>query len=126
MTYPRVYASSDGGSHFQDVAVAQTPTVYVRGIPLVDVSPSYAARALTFSHLAAGYTSDWHHAPRWQFVVILSGAMAITVSDGEVRDFRPGSVFLVEDTTGKGHRTRARGTDECFFVTVALTPHNKR
>ena len=65
------------------------------------------------------YTSDWHPAPRRQFVVLLTGAVEVTVSDGETRPFGPGSVFLVEDTAGAGHRTRALESDECLFVTVA-------
>ena len=48
--------------------------------------------------------------------------MELTVSGGETRQFGPGSVFLVEDTagTGKGHQTRAVGSEDCIFITVAL------
>jgi hypothetical protein len=52
-------------------------------------------------------------------VLVLSGAAELTVADGEVRSFGPGSVFLVEDTTGMGHQTRAVGSEQCVFVTVA-------
>jgi len=69
--------------------------------------------------LARGFAPDWHPAPRRQFVVLLTGAAQITVSDGETRSFRRGSVFLVEDTVGTGHQTRALGSDECLYVTVA-------
>jgi hypothetical protein len=48
----------------------------------------------------------------------LTGAMELTVTDGEVRRFGPGAIFLVEDTEGEGHQTRAVGKDECVFVTV--------
>lgn len=119
LTYPRVHASPDGETHFQDIAVPMVPAVYLVGIPLVDVAESYPVTALTFARLEAGYTSDWHPAPRRQFVLTLTGAMELTVTDGEVRRFGPGSIFLVEDTTGKGHRTRAVGRDDCVFVTVA-------
>ncbi len=37
---------------------------------------------------------------------MLDGEIEIEVSDGERRGFRGGDVLLVEDTTGKGHRTR--------------------
>ena len=48
--------------------------------------------------------------------------MELTVSDGETRQFGPGSVFLVEDTagTGTGHQSRAVGSEDCVFVTVSL------
>ncbi|MDA0663355.1 MAG: hypothetical protein O3B08_11040 [Proteobacteria bacterium] len=49
---------------------------------------------------------DWHTAPQRQYVMFLRGETEIEVSDGEKRIFRTGDVFLVEDTTGKGHRNR--------------------
>ena len=119
LTYARVYAGTDGVTHFQDSPIRMKPGVYVPGIPLVDSAPPWPATMLTFSRLEPGYTSDWHPAPRRQFVVLLTGAVEVTVSDGETRPFGPGSVFLVEDTAGAGHRTRALESDECLFVTVA-------
>ena len=86
---------------------------------LVDVAKGQPVKELQFAHVDAGYTSDWHHAPRRQFVLVLSGEMEVTVADGETRSFGPGSVFLVEDTAGAGHQTRAAGAGECVFVTVA-------
>ncbi len=59
--YPRVYASGDGESHFENVTVEMTPGVYVPGIPLVDSTRPQAVTGLTVSHIPAGYDSDWHH-----------------------------------------------------------------
>jgi hypothetical protein len=120
ITYAHVRVDSDGATHFQDSAVALTAGVYVPGIPLVDSAAPLPVTLLTFSRLEPGYTSDWHPAPRRQFVVLLSGALEVTVSDGETRCFGPGSVVRVEDTTGAGHQTRALGSDECLCLTVAL------
>ena len=122
MTYPRLYASPDGETHFQDVPVSMTPVVYtpdVPGTPLVDVAPAQSVAALTFSRLEAGFDADWHQAPRRQFVLVLSGGIELTVSDGERRSFGPGGVYFVDDVMGKGHRTRTVGTGECLAVTVA-------
>ena len=47
---------------------------------------------------------EWHTAPQRQYVMFLKGETEIEVSDGEKRHFKTGDVFLVEDTTGKGHR----------------------
>ncbi len=63
LTYPRVYASPDGETHFQDLAVPMAPTVFVPGIPLVDVGEPHPVTALTLSRLEAGYTSAWHPPP---------------------------------------------------------------
>jgi hypothetical protein len=42
------------------------------------------------------------------------------VSDGEVRQFGPGSMVLFEDTTGKGHLSRVVGPTEAVAVVVQL------
>lgn len=122
LTYPRVYPSPDGETHFQDVAVPVAPEVYVPGIPLVGVGEPHPVTALTFTRLEAGYTSDWHPARCRQFVSIMAGVMELTVTDGETRQFGPGSVFLVVDApgTGKGHQTRSVGSEDCLFFTVAF------
>jgi hypothetical protein len=37
---------------------------------------------------------------------LLDGGIEIETSTGDTRNFAAGEVILVEDTTGKGHRTR--------------------
>jgi uncharacterized cupin superfamily protein len=41
--------------------------------------------------------------------VNLQGSVKITASDGESRVIGPGEVFLVEDTSGKGHKSHTLG-----------------
>jgi quercetin dioxygenase-like cupin family protein len=48
----------------------------------------------------------WHNAPRRQFVVLLEGKEEIEIGDGTKRQFGPGDILLVEDTTGRGHKVR--------------------
>jgi hypothetical protein len=119
LTYSRLYVGADRATHFEDRAVAMAAGVYVPGIPLVDSASPLPVTKLTFSRVDAGYRSDWHPAPRRQFVLPLTGVMEVTVSDGERRAFHPGSVVLVEDVTGAGHKTRTLGSDQCLFVTIA-------
>ena len=101
MRVTRVHAGADGVSHFGDVTV-----------PLADagtigrLSERVAATGVIFRETPADYDYDWHPAPRRQYIVLLDGEIEITVGDGETRRFRGGDVLLVEDTTGRGHRTR--------------------
>ena len=44
--------------------------------------------------------SDWHIAPRRQYIFVLSGAMEIGSGDGTMRRFGPGDVVLADDLTG--------------------------
>jgi oxalate decarboxylase/phosphoglucose isomerase-like protein (cupin superfamily) len=50
----------------------------------------------------------------------LAGEVEAAVGDGEVRRFGPGSVTLVEDTTGTGHRSRNAGTGDVVLAVVQL------
>ncbi len=44
----------------------------------------------------------------------------VTASDGEKRRFGPGSIVLLDDTTGKGHQTRAVGTIDHIAAVVPI------
>jgi len=45
--------------------------------------------------------------PDRQFVITLEGCVDITVGRNTTRRFGPGDVLLAEDTTGRGHISRA-------------------
>lgn len=64
---------------------------------------------MIFRQTAANYDLDWHPAPRRQYIVNLDAAVEITASDGEKRVIGAGEVILVEDTSGKGHLSKAVG-----------------
>lgn len=51
---------------------------------------------------------------------LLQGAFEVTASDGDVRRLTPGSVLILEDTTGKGHSTAVIGDDDGLVFGVAL------
>jgi hypothetical protein len=50
---------------------------------------------------------DWHNAPRRQYIILLKGQSEVIVGDGALRHFGPEDVMLAEDTSGRGHITRA-------------------
>jgi hypothetical protein len=51
-------------------------------------------------------TQPRHVAPRRHLSIILTGTLELECSPTEVRRFGPGSLVLLEDTTGEGHITR--------------------
>ena len=75
---------------------------------------------LTFVSAPEGWVGDWHPAPRLQFMVKLTGMTEIVASDGERREFGPGTVLLLEDTSGKGHYSRVLGPDDDRWFVAAL------
>ena len=101
MQYTRIYSDDKGETHFEDIQV-----------PLIDngligqLSQDYPVKALQFRENSADYNWDFHTAPARQFIVLLDGEIEITNSLGQVRTFKGGDILLVEDTSGKGHKTR--------------------
>ena len=104
-TYTRVFADDDGETHFEDVSLPaerrSSPTGAVEAVAPLE------AEGLAFRLvLEEASDTDPHNAPRRLLIVQIDGTVEVEVSDGEKRQFGPGSVLLVEDTTGKGHLTR--------------------
>jgi hypothetical protein len=79
-----------------------------------------ATNGVIFRRSAHDQFVDWHHAPRRQFVVTLSGEAEVEASDGEVRRIVPGTVMLADDLTGRGHITRGVGTQERLSLFIPL------
>jgi hypothetical protein len=121
MRYVRVFADENGKSGFEDVEVQGTPTVTVEGVPPLLVSGPFPASGMLVVEQPAGGTPKWelHVAPRKQWLVVLTGRAAVTVSNGERREFGPGALLSFEDTEGEGHMSTPL-TDDLSF---AMFPH---
>jgi len=102
MKIARIFADGAGESHYQDIEVVTVPTG-----PLGSMAEPVPVTSMILRENAPGYDFDWHVAPRRQYIVMLAGFVEIQVSDGETRTFGPGEIVLVEDTEGKGHKSRA-------------------
>ena len=111
----RLYADEQGESHFEDMEIEMGEQGAIGRL-----SARLPATGIIFREVQAGYDYDWHNAPRRQYIINLDAGVEITASDGETRLIGPGEVFLVEDTTGKGHISRAVNTQvrNCVFVTL--------
>ncbi len=120
MKYTRIYTDSNGESHFEDVEVELKQVDFAPPAPPVFLSSFSPATQYAFISGPAGWYGDWHPAPQRQVFFYLSGELEAEVSDGEVRRFGPGSVVLVEDTTGKGHTSRVVGASSVLMAVVQL------
>lgn len=117
MRYVRVFAGGDGVSGFAEEEVAGEAVVTVEGVPPLWVSGPFSVRGLSFVEQPPA-TPDWepHVAPRRQWVIVLRGRAAVTVSTGERREFGPGDVVLFEDTKGEGHVSTPLTEDLAFAM----------
>lgn len=100
-TITRIYADATGESHFEDITIPLHD-----GGPIGYLSDAIEAGTVIFRKVVAQYDYDFHNAPARQYIALMDGELEIETSLGVVRRFAPGDVLLVEDTTGKGHRSR--------------------
>jgi hypothetical protein len=119
ISYTHLYADDKGVSHFRDVQLpfdSTSPTGTGPALGSLTLPGSMGAATLLL--LPRGAQEDWHKAPRRMFLVALKGMSEVTVGDGTVRRFGPGSVLLMDDLTGKGHITRAVGNEDHVALTI--------
>ena len=110
----RLYTGDDGQSHLAELAVPYE----LEGVR--ERAPLQPATGILFTRVPSGAFSDWHNAPRRQYVLTLSGAVEIGLGDGSVHRFGPGEGILAEDLTGKGHTTRAVGPEPRVSIAIPL------
>ena len=120
MRYVRLKADSAGESHIEQVTLDLNEADYRPPAPMLFVSHSYRADGLQFVRLPSGWAGESIHPPKAQFLICLKGHLEVTASDGDKRTFGPGDSVLMEDVSGKGHRTRVKGPDECLAAIIPI------
>jgi quercetin dioxygenase-like cupin family protein len=115
MRIHNLYTDANGQSHFRDIEVE-----WVEESRSGKLSKRLPAAGIIFREVPPTYDLDWHPAPRRQYIINLDAGVEITASDGETRKIGAGEVFLVEDTTGKGHLSKAIDNKirNCIFIPI--------
>jgi hypothetical protein len=110
----RVYTGDDGESHFEKLDINMQPG----GTGMV--SELFPATGVIFREVEGSYDLDFHTAPRRQYVVNLKGSVDIEVGDGTVERLGPGDILRAEDTTGRGHKSKAVNGEPrtCLFIPI--------
>jgi hypothetical protein len=118
--YVRLFADKSGVSHFEDIDVPLPPVNFAPPAPPLNVTSLFPAVGCGLLGAATEWGGDIPHpAPRRQIFCLMRGEYEITASDGTTRWFLPGSLLLLEDTTGQGHSTRIIA--DALVFTVALS-----
>ena len=122
MQYTRIYSGPDGASHFADEELTVATLDFAPPAPPLHMSAFSAATRIGFLQELAGWVGEAHTTPRRQYAIVLAGEFRVTVTGGETRSFLPGSVVLLDDTTGAGHSTSllGAGDSECRMALVQL------
>jgi hypothetical protein len=110
-----IYTGPDGETHDKKIDVKFSPWV---GLSTAERSEALKAANLQFRRFPPGWVNDWHPAPVRQYVITLSGRGEIEMAGGRKITLKPGSIFLAEDLTGKGHISRTIGKEDWINVAV--------
>lgn len=97
----RLFSDSNGDSQFGEMQVELKDAGMIGRL-----SEEIPAKGIIFREVDKDYDWTFHNAPQRQFLILLDGEIEIETSLGEKRIFKDGDILLLEDTTGKGHRTR--------------------
>jgi quercetin dioxygenase-like cupin family protein len=107
----RLFSGADGQTHTEEVNISQLATAQP-GI-LKPASVRFATRG-------PGTSDDWHTAPQRQYLITLKGHAEIEIGGGQIVHATTGSVLLIEDMTGKGHRAKVTNESEWHVMFVPL------
>ncbi len=120
MKYTRLYSDEQGESHFEDLEIQFQTVDFAPPAPPLEISAFGSAEQCSILKAKPGWKGDWHPAPYRQLHFYLSGEVEAETSDGEIRRIGAGHIVLVEDTSGKGHRSHVIGSSDVVIAIVKL------
>jgi hypothetical protein len=97
----RLYSDENGHSRFEELEIPLNDAGDIGAL-----SDAVSAKEVIFREVDPSYDYDFHNAPQRQYIILLDGEIEIETSLGDKRTFGAGDILLVEDTKGKGHKTR--------------------
>ena len=120
LSYLRIFADDAGESHVDRVDLAMTTKMFAPPAPPLDLSELSPASTFALLRLPSEWHGEWHPTPSRQWLFFLTGTVTMKVSDGTSFEVQAGAAVLLEDTTGKGHRTIVLGNTEVIIAAVQL------
>jgi quercetin dioxygenase-like cupin family protein len=103
----RIFATPDGGSRIEDLVISPE----AGSVPITRMTAGVYGGS-------GARAPDWHQAPRKQFAINMTGDLEVEITDGTRRRIGAGDLVFLEDTTGRGHVTRALGPITNLFLHV--------
>jgi mannose-6-phosphate isomerase-like protein (cupin superfamily) len=110
-----LYTGPDGLAYVKEIEVAARPN---------GVADLFPVAGEEVHRTPAGFSIGWHVEKRRQYLITLSGSGEIDIAAGKKIILTPGSILLVENTTGKGHMTRTLGNKPWVSLWMPLKDQN--
>ena len=120
MKFGILYTDQNGDSHWKDGELGFDLVNFAPPAPPCRITSYTPASQIVFFKLDPSWFGDWHPAPKRQFFCCLSGEFELTASDGQTRRYNAGQVFLLEDTFGKGHKSRVTSKEDFVAAVIQL------
>ena len=120
LAFGRIYADDAGESHFGALSFDMAERNFAPPAPPFWVSRMDEAVRQGFLVVPAGWVGDLHPAPVRMWIFLLDGEMEFETSDGERRALVPGATLMLDDTRGKGHRSRVIGGNIATLAMVEM------
>lgn len=118
MQIVKIFSGEDGNSHFTTIDILQTSVVTSGNLTSLFSQP-LKCKTMMLVEFDETYFLDFH--PCWpdpqQYVVMMEGAVEVTVKDGSSLVFKMGDLFLAVDSTGTGHMTRGLTKGKLLMIT---------
>lgn len=120
MKCTRVYADESGETHFERQGLEFESVDFAPPAPPLFTTDLGPAEGCFLLKGPARWYGDWHPAPFRQLHFYLAGVLDVEASDGKTMRVGAGDIVLVEDTAGKGHRSRVVGPEDVVIAAVRL------
>jgi len=122
MKITRFYATSDGGSRFEEIQVPIEQPYEDEFANVYHLSKPFDSPSVRLVEFPRGMKQGWHNVPSRQIVLVLSGVLEVTTTDNQTRRWGAGEVFMADDVDGKGHLTEVlEGPARVAFVQLPNT-----
>ena len=120
LKYVRIFVDGDGHSHFEDCELPLETRDFAPPTTPLEASAFIPAEGFAVVRFAPDWSGPWHPSPYRQWFFMMSGSLAVTVSDGAERTFCTGDTVLLEDMGTRGHLTRTNGRQQAVAVGVRV------
>ena len=120
LTYLHLYTDPDGMTHFRDERFEFHSVNETNSPTSMTYHELAGVQGATLVRMTNGVVEDWHNAPRTQFAIVIQGEVELTAGDGEVRRLSAGDIALLDDTTGKGHKTASVGVKDHIALMIPV------
>ena len=114
----RIYSDAEGESHFEDIELDLVPLSV--GELRTSSTENWPASTVQFRQVDDDFESGFHTAPERRIVINLAGYSELEVSSGERRVLGPGSIQLVEDLEGRGHKAAKTSGQPLQMLIIGL------